>query len=91
MNYSDNGPRCYNELVVYVDFTMSTGLGVAFSIALGTALALSTALSGIALSKSLVLVHMSQDLRMNNNNNVIILTSGVLEHKWRASLKLHYC
>ncbi len=20
-----------------------------------------------------------------------ILTSGVLEHKWRASLKLHYC
>ncbi len=21
----------------------------------------------------------------------IIYTSGVLEHKWRASLKLHYC
>ncbi len=22
---------------------------------------------------------------------IIIITSGVLEHKWRASLKLHYC
>ncbi len=23
--------------------------------------------------------------------NKLIKTSGVLEHKWRASLKLHYC
>ncbi len=26
-----------------------------------------------------------------HDSSTILLTSGVLEHKWRASLKLHYC
>ncbi len=28
---------------------------------------------------------------IENRGCLFIYTSGVLEHKWRASLKLHYC
>ncbi len=32
-----------------------------------------------------------EKITTNKHNSILNITSGVLEHKWRASLKLHYC